>query len=337
MVLREKAVLPGSHAGASSGGGGSFSFWIERAGRWTLLLWLGSLGSMLGPGNIIRVVRGEIRLQASAPMIGIGLLLLAAAMAALWGRFLLAGLISAIFVSGTIGSLLLGPKLTGVGMKFSPWSVMIQVALPLAALAWILTRKIPASRGGRAYAGGAGILLVAAFLIQIPAMAAGLGQAVGMLIVPPAAPMKVSQGEILPDVQIKTVDGEWIKPDEPGVVYVINFWATWCVPCRHELPQLLNLDRELRDVGGARVMAVNTEELSADALRDFVRKEGLDGLPVFTIRDSDKALLGVETIPMTLVVRDRKILVRSEGVGPNTIEDLKSVVLASLGKGEASP
>lgn len=67
-------------------------------------------------------------------------------------------------------------------------------------------------------------------------------------------------GEPAPDFTLKLVDGRTIKfADIRGDVIVLNFWATWCVPCRKELPALDDYFR-LRYKNGLDVFAVTTED-----------------------------------------------------------------------------
>lgn len=53
-------------------------------------------------------------------------------------------------------------------------------------------------------------------------------------------------GKVFPVAMLKTLDGETVVlADYCGKVLVINFWATWCVPCRHEMPELQRLSDRL--------------------------------------------------------------------------------------------
>jgi peroxiredoxin len=66
-------------------------------------------------------------------------------------------------------------------------------------------------------------------------------------------------GEVAPDFRLTLVDGSHVRLSElRGQVVVLNFWATWCVPCRTELP-LLDGYYRARRANGLRVFAITTE------------------------------------------------------------------------------
>ncbi|HWK37042.1 TlpA disulfide reductase family protein [Sphingomonas sp.] len=77
---------------------------------------------------------------------------------------------------------------------------------------------------------------------------------------PPPPPGKIKVGAVAPDFEVRLVDGTKVTlADLRGTVVVLNFWATWCVPCRTELP-LLDRYYQVQQPHGLRVFAVTTED-----------------------------------------------------------------------------
>jgi thiol-disulfide isomerase/thioredoxin len=76
----------------------------------------------------------------------------------------------------------------------------------------------------------------------------------------PAAANQPVVGQPAPPFEVTTLDGEKISlADLRGDVVILNFWATWCGPCRAELP-LLDAYYKIRESAGLRVVAVTTED-----------------------------------------------------------------------------
>ncbi|MEM6306456.1 MAG: TlpA disulfide reductase family protein [Pseudomonadota bacterium] len=93
--------------------------------------------------------------------------------------------------------------------------------------------------------------------------------------------------------------------DYQGKVVVVNFWATWCAPCRHEMPHLSALQS---DMGGPDfdVVTIATGRNDEMGMGVFFRDIGVDNLPLH--RDPKQALardMGVLGLPVTVIL-DRK-------------------------------
>ncbi len=100
---------------------------------------------------------------------------------------------------------------------------------------------------------------------------------------------------------MKTLDGRSMSLGElSGQVVIVNFWASWCAPCRRELPRLARLESELAGAR-VRVLAVSIDE-QADNARRFLRAQGVS-LPV--VHDGPEGLaksLDLRSVPLTLVL-----------------------------------
>jgi peroxiredoxin len=98
-----------------------------------------------------------------------------------------------------------------------------------------------------------------------------------------------------------------------GQDLVFDFFATWCQPCKVQLPQLERLERELRDQGLA-VYGISFDD-DLDAIRGFAAQMGI-GFPVLWDRGGDKLApaLSIQRLPTTLLV-DRRGTIRSVHLG----------------------
>jgi peroxiredoxin len=121
--------------------------------------------------------------------------------------------------------------------------------------------------------------------------------------------------EPAPDIELKTPDGKPLKLSGlRGQVVLLNFWATWCVPCRSEIPSLNEMERDLSG-RGFKVLGVSTSD-SADLVREYqkdVRQE-------YTVALGDAAVANkyaVGVLPTTFVI-DREGRIRHKEIGEKT-------------------
>lgn len=121
---------------------------------------------------------------------------------------------------------------------------------------------------------------------------------------------------LLPDVRVSALDGEVLSlGDLRGRPVLINFWATWCPPCREEMPALARVERKWAGRGAA-VLAINFEEDRA-AIERYLEENGL-ALPVYADSAGEAAeLLDITYLPTTLFV-DGAGVIRSRVEGPLT-------------------
>jgi len=122
-----------------------------------------------------------------------------------------------------------------------------------------------------------------------------------------AAAALPSAGKTAPDFAAKSDSGRNVRLSElRGQVVMINFWASWCNPCRQELPLLDKLFSQYRSSGFV-LLAVNVDDHRKDG-ELMLKRLGL-GLP--TLFDADKRvakLYGVDTMPATLIIdRDGRV------------------------------
>jgi peroxiredoxin len=119
-----------------------------------------------------------------------------------------------------------------------------------------------------------------------------------------------------PDFTLKSNSGENLKLSElRGDVVLINFWASWCGPCRQEMPLLSELHDKYKDLGFT-VLGVNVEENSAQARK--LLKESPVSFPVLFDNDSTVSKeYNVVAMPSTVLVdRDGNVRYLHKGYQP---------------------
>jgi thiol-disulfide isomerase/thioredoxin len=78
-----------------------------------------------------------------------------------------------------------------------------------------------------------------------------------------------SAGEMLPDFEFRDLGGRIHRSaDYRGKILLLNFWASWCIPCAHEFPELLKIARERGDLS---IVALSVDE-NAEAAQKFLKR-----------------------------------------------------------------
>jgi len=114
-------------------------------------------------------------------------------------------------------------------------------------------------------------------------------------------------GRAAPDFAAKSDGGRNVRLSElRGQVVLVNFWASWCSPCRQELPLLNKLYTQYRAAGFV-LLAVNVDDNPKDA-EAMLKRLGLRFPTLFDGSKNVAKLYGVDTMPATLVIdRDGRV------------------------------
>jgi thiol-disulfide isomerase/thioredoxin len=130
--------------------------------------------------------------------------------------------------------------------------------------------------------------------------------------------------EPAPAFQLSTPDGGIVDPASlRGKIVLIDFWATWCSPCRRELPEIERLRTDLRGRGDVVILAVNADvKDTPEKARAYFREMGF-GLPVIYDRGSSAyKAFGSPGLPAVFVI-DRAGRLRLRHVGYLGAEDFR--------------
>ncbi len=143
-----------------------------------------------------------------------------------------------------------------------------------------------------------GILLMAgsAFLVWRS------GRAASGSVTPAGPPILrfASNPEQAPKIVIQDLAGHRTSMEEfKGKVVLVNFWATWCPPCRAEIPELIKLQDKHRDK--LQIIGVSEDD-DADAVHEFIKKNGINYPVVMATPELIQAYGGVAALPTTFVV-----------------------------------
>jgi thiol-disulfide isomerase/thioredoxin len=182
------------------------------------------------------------------------------------------------------------------------------------------------------------------FLIAVAVVALGIGAAmavrytrqVGENLNAPAeggAKAKITfikNPATVPELTLTTLDGRTLtSKDLEGKVVIVNFWATWCPPCRAEIPDLIKLQDQYKD--HLVVIGVSSDEGGSELVSKFAAEYKINYPIVMETPELTRAFPGVYALPTTFVVdTSMKMVQRHVGqIRPSQIE-LETRVLAKL-------
>ncbi|HPO56692.1 MAG: TlpA disulfide reductase family protein [Ignavibacteriaceae bacterium] len=131
-----------------------------------------------------------------------------------------------------------------------------------------------------------------------------------------------------PDFALKSVDGKTVKlSDFKGKIVIVDFWATWCPPCRKGIPDLIQIQKEYpKDVV---VIGISLDRDTKSEVPAFVKNYGINYPVVYGDGKVDKNFGGIEAIPTAFVIdRNGNIVDKHVGLVPkstyvNLIKKLK--------------
>ena len=110
----------------------------------------------------------------------------------------------------------------------------------------------------------------------------------------------------VPDFQFTTADGEIrTLKDYAGKGVVLNFWATWCIPCVAEMPALAKL-ASMIDPEHVAVLPLSSDRMGVPAVQKFFDAQGIKGLPILLDPKGEAArAFGSRGIPTTILIDAR--------------------------------
>jgi len=184
---------------------------------------------------------------------------------------------------------------------------------------------------------GTGAFALAAVLYVMVSGCSKSGTDLKSLATGPMAKLVTSgQSSVEPDIAFTGPDGKPMKlADLKGQVVVLNFWATWCGPCKEEMPSLAKLAKDYAD-RGVKVVPISVDRLEdGGKAKDFLRSNG--GLPFYNDPEY-RVVFGLVPRPdgiPTTVIYDKagKEQGRLSGGADWSTDQAKKVVDAVLAKG----
>lgn len=154
----------------------------------------------------------------------------------------------------------------------------------------------------------------------------------GLIIYAFQPPKPLGEGDTAPDVLLLMTDGEQrALSSYRGKVVVLDFWATWCAPCRFTMPKMIDFHNRHKGEN-VEVISVAVDVTSREEIDQFIKEMGVN-YPIAVDSNAEvKKAFEIKNLPTLFVIgKEGNILLRMEGYDPqNTIQMLEDTVKRAL-------
>lgn len=143
-------------------------------------------------------------------------------------------------------------------------------------------------------------------------------------MIAPAESVGIEPGEAAPDFELETLDGEVIRlSDLQGEKVMLNFWASWCPPCKEEMPEIQKFYETYQDE--INIIAVNFNEKDEKVI-EFLDEHGYTfPIPLDPGGDVGNEY-GVLTLPTTYFINSEGLIQEPRHVGPMTFDFMEEMM-----------
>ena len=132
------------------------------------------------------------------------------------------------------------------------------------------------------------------------------------------------------DVKMTDVDGHAISTASlKGKVVIINFWATWCPPCRAEIPDLIKLQNKYKDQ--LQIIGISDDDDPPAVVKKWADEHGMNYPIVMSNDDLRKVFIGVSALPTSFILSpESKMMIRHVGMLQAPVTEAETRRLAGL-------
>ncbi|AJE04461.1 TlpA disulfide reductase family protein [Geobacter pickeringii] len=150
--------------------------------------------------------------------------------------------------------------------------------------------------------------------------------ALSVLALPVPSHAVVQKGQAAPPIKVVSTSGQPITLNNyKGYVLVIDFFATWCPPCREAIPHLMTLNRKYAKQG-LQILGLSLDEGDEQGVRDFITSKRIN-YPIALASQDIQADYGLRSLPTVYVVSKKGVVAEKfQGGSEETLRTMESLI-----------
>lgn len=148
----------------------------------------------------------------------------------------------------------------------------------------------------------------------------------GGLALPAASHAVVQKGQAAPPIKVVSTSGQPITlGNYKGYVLVIDFFATWCPPCREAVPHLVNLNRKYGKQG-LQILGLSLDEGDEGGVKDFITSKRIN-YPVALAGEDVQTDYGLRSLPTVFVINRKGVVAEKfQGGSEETLKNMETLI-----------
>lgn len=145
-----------------------------------------------------------------------------------------------------------------------------------------------------------------------------------------AMSLNISAQVSLPSISLKSLEGEMVNVQEKTNegLYIVSFWASWCVSCINELDEISDVYQEWQEDTGVELLAISIDDSRTKArVKPMVNGKGWEYEVLLDTNQELKRSMNISSVPYILIIKDGKVVYSHSGYTPGQEDEIYELLM----------